>query len=45
MHPNNTFNTDQFTIIPVLAYHGNDIIEDGAVIYVIQIGHRKIIVG
>ncbi len=29
-------------MFPILTYHGNDIIADGVVIYVIQIGNRKI---
>jgi hypothetical protein len=45
IRPNNTFNAGRFTIIPILTYRGNDIIADGVVIYVIQIGHRKIIIG
>ena len=45
IQPNTTFNAGQFTVIPILAYHGNDIVGDGAVIYVIQIDHKKIIIG
>ncbi len=45
IQPNTTFNAGQFTVIPILAYHGNDIVGDGAVIYVIQIDDKKIIIG
>ena len=45
LQPNNPFNIDQFSIIPILANHGNDIPQGGAVIYLVHIANKKIIIG
>ena len=45
VQPNNPFNIDKFSIIPILANHGNDIPQGGAVIYLVNIANRKIIIG
>jgi phosphoribosyl 1,2-cyclic phosphodiesterase len=45
VHPEEILDVGPFSVMPVRAYHGNDDLASGSVVYIIKVQERKIIIG